>query len=260
MPSGWLRDKMPEFVRDVFRGFCLAAECLEGQATLFDQETRVEFKVLDELLGQVTNKGLLWRLKDTAHHVFRARPDATAVGRFLDWGMGYIFHETMKLKEDSYQLLNYGPMFENLLADPMPELETQVGDELFKVLSQTKESMRREIDRIRFIMAQCRKLLPVYLSGYAFNPLVARFIFMDNELVRRVFGGGVRRSGGLHLQGQARAALRAGGPEPAPGRLDGGGGPGRGHGPGDQPQERTGAPGKGRAGQLAQNAALVWRP
>lgn len=189
MPSGWLRDKMPEFVRDVFRGFCLAAECLEGQATLFDQETRVEFKVLDELLGQVTNKGLLWRLKDTAHHVFRAKPEATAVGRFLDWGMGYIFHETMKLKEDSYQLLNYGPMFENLLADPMPELETQVGDELFKVLSQTKESMRREIDRIRFIMAQCRKLLPVYLSGYAFNPLVARFIFMDNELVRRVFGG-----------------------------------------------------------------------
>mgnify|MGYP000872175827 CR=1 FL=1 len=189
MPSAWLRDKMPEFIRDVFRGFCLAAECLEGQATLFDQETRVEFKVLEELLGHSTNKGLLWRLKDTAHHVFRTKPDATAVGRFLDWGMGYIFHETMKLKEDSYQLINYGPMFENLLADPLPELETQVGDELFKVLSQTKESMRREIDRIRFIMAQCRKLLPVYLSGHSYNPLVARFIFMDNELVRRVFGG-----------------------------------------------------------------------
>lgn len=189
MPSAWLRDKMPEFIRDVFRGFCLAAECLEGQATLFDQETRVEFKVLEELLGHSTNKGLLWRLKDTAHHVFRTKPDATAVGRFLDWGMGYIFHETMKLKEDSYQLINYGPMFENLLADPLPELETQVGDELFKVLSQTKESMRREIDRIRFIMAQCRKLLPVYLGGHSYNPLVARFIFMDNELVRRVFGG-----------------------------------------------------------------------
>ncbi len=188
MSSAWLRDKQPEFIRDVFRGFCLAAECLESQARLFDLETRVEFKVLDELLGQPTNKGLLWRLKDSAHHVFRNKPESTAVGRFLDWGMGYIFHETMKLKEDSYQLLNYAPMFENLLRAPLPELETRVGDELFKVLSQTKESMRREIDRIRFIMAQCRKLLPVYLAGHPANPLVARFIFTDNELVRRVFG------------------------------------------------------------------------
>ena len=59
--------------------------------------------------------------------------------------------------------------------------------DLFQVLNQTEESMRREIDRIRFIMAKCRQLLPYYLHRYNDNELLARYIFSQNELVRSVF-------------------------------------------------------------------------
>ena len=57
------------------------------------------------------------------------------------------------------------------------------------ILNQTEESMRREIDRIRFIIARCRQLLPYYLNRYSDNVLLARYIFSQNELVRTVFGG-----------------------------------------------------------------------
>ncbi len=188
MSKTWIRTKLPEFVRDVFRGFCLASRQLSGQFQRFDEEREVSYEVLRDLLGSEMSKGLLWRLKDTAHHVFRNDPECPVEGRFLDWGLGYIFHETIKLKEDAYQALTYAPWFLALRGRDLPEAERVVVEELFQVLRQTEESMRREIDRIRFIMSQCRQLFPIYLARHSENALLARYLFSQTQLVREVFG------------------------------------------------------------------------
>ena len=184
----WINSKTPEFVRDVFRDFCLAAQVLEEQFVFFDHFQKVDFAVIKELLGQERHKGLLWRLKDTAHHVFRNPEEDCAVGQFLDWALGYIFHEVMKLKEDAYQRLNYAPWFDELKGKPMQALESEISGHLFRLVTQTLESMRREIDRIRFIVDQCRKLLPVYLERHRDNALLARFIYSQMGLTMQVFG------------------------------------------------------------------------
>ncbi|MBU1228857.1 MAG: hypothetical protein KKA55_12675 [Proteobacteria bacterium] len=188
MSKAWIRAKLPEFVRDMFRTFCMAAKALEEQFRAFDREGAVAFTVLRDLVGQEMDKGLLWRMKDTAHHVFRNDPETPLTGQFLDWGLGYIFHETIKLKEDAYQALTYAPWFLALRGRDLPEAERVVVEELFQVLKQTEESMRREIDRIRFIIFQCRRLLPLYLSRHRENALLARYLFSQNALVREVFG------------------------------------------------------------------------
>jgi hypothetical protein len=157
--KAWIRAKLPEFVRDMFRNFCLSSKALEEQFRSFDHEGSVAFTILRDLIGQEMDKGLLWRMKDTAHHVFRNDPETPLTGQFLDWGLGYIFHETIKLKEDAYQALTYAPWFLALRGRDLPEAERVVVEELFQVLRQTEESMRREIDRIRFIMSQSRQLL-----------------------------------------------------------------------------------------------------
>jgi hypothetical protein len=186
--KSWIRAKLPEFVRDMFRNFCLSSKALEEQFRSFDREDAVAFTILRDLIGQEMDKGLLWRMKDTAHHVFRNDPETPLTGQFLDWGLGYIFHETIKLKEDAYQALTYAPWFLALRGRDLPEAERVVVEELFQVLQQTEESMRREIARIRFITSQCRRLLPIYLASHAENALLARYLFSQNALVREVFG------------------------------------------------------------------------
>jgi hypothetical protein len=102
--------------------------------------------------------------------------------------VGYIFHETMKLKEDAYQQQNYGPWFRELMDRDLPEAEHVVSRELFQVVLQTNESIRREIARVRFFFAKCRLLLIGYLSDQGDNPLLGRFLFEQNAMVRKIFG------------------------------------------------------------------------
>lgn len=188
MSKSWIRAKRSAFVRDVLRDFCLASHQLEAQFRRHDEERRLSFEDIRDLLGTDMNKGLLWRLKDTAHHLFRNEPSERLVGRFLDWSMGYIFHETIKLKEDAYQQANYGQWFRQVAGSPMAADESDITRELYKVVDQTRESIEREIARIRFILAHCRRLFPLYLAEHRSNPLLARLIFEEDDLVRETFG------------------------------------------------------------------------
>lgn len=187
MSRTWIKGKRGEFVRDVMRDFCLAARQLENEFDRFTSSTEISFEAMRELLGEETNKGLLWRLKDTAHHLFRSEPEDFLAAHLLDWCIGYIFHECIKLKEDSYQRQTYGPWFQRLEEADRPREERHVIKELHKVIIQTRESMEREIRRIRFIMFHCRELLPVYLHRYRGNALLARFLFDQKEMVRQIF-------------------------------------------------------------------------
>lgn len=187
MSKAWIQAKHPEFVRDLFKFFCQSCEKLELQFAMFDEDGSVDFDALEDIVGTDMNKGLLWRMKDTAHHVFRNDPHSQLGGKFLDWAIGYIFHETIKLKEDAYQKQNYAPWFHTLYEGELTNSEKNITEQLFLVLNQTEESMRREIDRIRFIMAKCRQLLPYYLHRYSDNALLARYIFSQSELVETVF-------------------------------------------------------------------------
>ncbi|MGE4299710.1 MAG: hypothetical protein AB7E47_16950 [Desulfovibrionaceae bacterium] len=187
MSKAWIRAKIPEFTRDLVRDFCLVAKELELRFRDFEKTGLIEFEALRALLGEEMNKGLMWRLKDTAHHLFRNDPKSPLVGRYLDWGLGYIFHETFKLKEDAYQRLYYAPWFKDLEGRCDESVE-QFAHELSQVLPQTRESIARETARIRFILRQCLDMIPQYLFHHKDNELVARFLFMQNDLVREVFG------------------------------------------------------------------------
>ncbi|MFW5489724.1 MAG: hypothetical protein ACNI3A_15100 [Desulfovibrio sp.] len=193
MSKEWIRQKRPEFVRDVVREFCVANKALEEQFAYFDRFQRLDFEILRDLLGGQNSKGLLWRLKDTAHHLFRNDREVRLVGEFLDWGLGYIFHETIKLKEDAYQQQAYAPWFRELQAMDLPREESIICQELYQVITQTRESIHREIKRVRFIMFHCRRLFPIYLASHSENPLLARFFFESRELVKHVFGRDEKR-------------------------------------------------------------------
>jgi hypothetical protein len=188
-PNKWLLAKRDEFVTDIVRNFCIVHQQLCREFEKYDQTESVDFEFMSELLGNEMNQGRLWRLKDTAHLLFRFFPDPPLSGQFLDWSIGYIFHESMKLKEDAYQLQNYVPWFQSVQEDgSYRPTERHTGHRLFQLVSQTQESIRREVRRIRFILSECLGIFTRYLSLHSENALLARFIYDSNQLVREVFG------------------------------------------------------------------------
>ncbi|BDV00200.1 hypothetical protein TDMWS_02850 [Thermodesulfomicrobium sp. WS] len=187
MAKPWVIAKRPLFVRDVVRDFCLAAARLESHFHDYDRTGAVSFSFFDDILGRQNSKGLLWRLKDSAHLLFRDE-GSEVLGEYLDWALGYIFHECIKLKEDAYQQMNYKPRFENLQQrqDLSPE-EQHLGGELFAVISQTSESIRREVQRVRFILFHCKRMFIRYLPRHADNPLLARLFYLQWQLLEQAF-------------------------------------------------------------------------
>ncbi|WP_462323683.1 hypothetical protein [Desulfoplanes sp.] len=191
MSQPWIKQKRDEFVRDVLRDFCLVSIQLENEFTHYDNHGFTRFTFFKDLLGARTNKGQLWRLKDTAHLLFQNEPGKSIVAHYLDWAIGYIFHECMKLMEDSYQRRRYKPWFESLPPkNGLAPEELLIGKELYMLIEQTKESIDREVKRVRFLLFHCRRMLTIYLPAHRDNPLLARFIYDHDDLVHQVFRSG----------------------------------------------------------------------
>ena len=188
MNNSWLQNKRNELITDLFRNFCLIHQELDKEFSMFEHTGEIRFKPLDELLGQEMTQGRLWRLKDTAHLLFRKQPNTPLSGIFLDWSIAYIFHECMKLKEDAYQLQTYIPWFQFMQSDPEYPLEEQeVGSNLFHLASQTRESINKEVNRIQFILSESKNILIHYLPLHNENRVLARFLFEHEERVQDVF-------------------------------------------------------------------------
>ncbi|NLW80572.1 MAG: hypothetical protein GXY42_02715 [Desulfovibrionales bacterium] len=192
MFKNWILSKHESFVRDVLRDFCQIAFALENHFLEFDATSTVRFHFFDDILGRQNSKGLLWRLKDTSHLLFRngKTEGFDVLGEYLDWALGYIFHECIKLKEDAYQQMNYTPRFRQLQENRSLSPEEQhIGSELYSVIRQTTESIEREVRRVRFILFHCKRMFILYLPQHSENPLLARFLYTQSDLVRAVFKG-----------------------------------------------------------------------
>jgi hypothetical protein len=188
MSKLWLEENACRLMADILRDFCSVSIALEEQFTRFDDAGNVSYAVLREIIGDQMNRGMLWRLKDTAHHLLRDAPDSPVSGRLLDWAIGYLFHEIWKLMEDAHQQHYYTP---NLLAlagdNPSPELDA-VARDFAGMAAENQAEMGKTIGRIRRLLAHARLFFHRCYSGQTDNSQVARFLHDQEELAREAFG------------------------------------------------------------------------
>jgi hypothetical protein len=183
----WVHHNHAAFERDVLEDFCQAALQLFEQFSRFEATRTVSFSVLRNMVGEPFNKGLLWRLKDKAHHIFLNNGDTKPAGMLLNWSLGYIFHETFKLVEDAYQRQYYAPLLGSLTdGGQHPEL-TELMEDLLDIQGQTVESMRREVARLDALLRRSRRLFCLYFAGCSRHRPLARFLHDNNELARAIF-------------------------------------------------------------------------
>lgn len=214
MNQAWLARRRPAFVRDLVRDYCAAHAVLTGQLRRFERDGTVSYAIVRSLLGEAVSKGVLWRLKDTAHHLFHTAvprgepaPEADAApgeraftGELIDWCVGFAFHECVKLREDAYQRQQYANRLLRLedLRQAAPEpggprpAEGETGPDALWPLAglprQTADSMERELRRILRVLDNGLALLTRYLEGERDNAPLARWLAVEEERAAAVFG------------------------------------------------------------------------
>ena len=209
MSDRWVPARREAFVRDFVRDYCQVFLILAEQARRFEHDGSMSYSGLRELMGEAMRKGVFWRLKDTAHHLFRASPDVGETGtlpadwRFaasphpsgdarqrpvealLDWCVGYAFHECAKLKEDAFQRQHYGNRLMQL--GRSEGVSAAFYTPLADLADQTMESANRELQRILHVLRHGLFLLLRYLEGQEDNTHLARWLVMEEARARAVF-------------------------------------------------------------------------
>ena len=189
MSKHWLEANSSRLMAEILRDFCAVSITLEEQFTRYDGAGNLSYAVLRETLGEEMNRGILWRLKDTAHHLLRNAQNATAAGKLLDWAIGYIFHETLKLLEDTHQHQYYAPSLLAMVEDnPSPEL-IAVARDFTRMAHETQEEMGRTVDRSRRLFAHARLFFHRCYAGQKDNLYLARLLHDREDLIREAFGG-----------------------------------------------------------------------
>lgn len=163
-----------------------------GAGSRSAQETQAELLwQCTAMVGTETCKGGLWQLKDLCHQIWpREEPDQPAHGVLLDWLVGSLFHEAMKLKENLYLLNNYG-------AAVVGENTTLLGDRCLRAfppdllasdLSMLVGGIAQQMERVGLLFGQVSCALRAMLPELIGNALIVRLLAEREAVVTELWG------------------------------------------------------------------------
>jgi hypothetical protein len=189
MENSWLTSRKEFFLRNMVQDFFEAAVYFDQ---LCDEHTLtglVAYTLLDTWIGTESKKGPLWNLKDECHRLFRNNVQTSNLYEHLfDWSIGSIFHETIKLKEDAYQLEAYRPLLE-LEVYRQDATFTAIINESLAVIENAYSSLADELLRIRQLFLKALGHLKLIFPSHRNNMLLVRFLLDNDKLLsHKVFG------------------------------------------------------------------------
>lgn len=175
----WFAQRRDFFIKNVFKDFHSIFLSFADMYEEYAKTNRIEFADIALLVGAEKDQGL-WLLKDRCHQLWR--DDAPLPGQngfFLDWVIGSLFHEAMKLKENSYMLNNYAPL--------AVEIKEQLTDKMsisdircLHFMAGTRQEMNKQMENLGFLFNRGCYLLRIMLPGQAENMLLIRYL-IENE-------------------------------------------------------------------------------
>jgi len=220
VPNKWFEKRRDFFVRKVIEEFFLMHRSFQevyaiyvqcripypgACSDIFDRRDSREKRAqiwdrMTQMVGSENKKGPLWRLKDLCHLVWpEERQGYDGSGILVDWLVGSIFHEAMKLKENVYLLNRYGPAANKMKEQPLdmpvtalsaqspvPRLENMI--DVQGVINRAAADVVRQMEQIAFLFNLACYMLRVMLPLMANNMLVVRLLIEREKLMRRFWG------------------------------------------------------------------------
>ncbi|MGV1100858.1 hypothetical protein ACUUL3_15785 [Thiovibrio sp. JS02] len=185
--NGWFEERRSLFLKNMFKGF---SETFCRFRTLYGHYTAnraVSFAEIDHLVGTENRKGRLWDLKDRCHQLWRdADPQADLNGCLLDWLLGSIFHEAMKLKENSYMLQYYAPLAETM-KDRHGGSAKFCGVGCQRFMERTISEIEHQMESLGFMFGRANYLLRTMLLAQADNPILLRYLVENPEIPQELW-------------------------------------------------------------------------
>lgn len=165
-------------------------------ADLLDNQTgEVRTRLWDRLtvmVGTENEKGPLWRLKDLCHLVWPQSDEPRGQGGSLvDWLVGAVFHEAMKLKENIYLLNSYGPAACRMRScpagsAPVHRLESMI--DVRRLISRAAADVVGQMEQIAFLLTHTAFILRLMMPDLARNLLVVRLLVEREDALRLLWG------------------------------------------------------------------------
>ncbi len=176
----WLSQKKDLMLRNVLRDFCKGRILFNKIKHDLDKQIP-SFPRMEELVGTDTEKGLLWRLKDTCHALWQdCDPGHHPEEFLLDWLIGTLFHEAMKLKEDIYLLARYKPAVEKAAAS---ERALQMYDKCKELFETAQKNMARSSHKLHCLFDKAGSQMEAVLKKEKGNSLLVRFLIQEDRLI-----------------------------------------------------------------------------
>lgn len=164
---------------------------------------------LDELIAQSASAGRipfadinafvegdLFALKEDCHSLFRNPQDPEAMdfssAGLFDILVGSLFHQMMKVKENTYQLERYAPKYAALRKavggpDP-PEHGEAFLREGQRIIQRSRRALRQDLAHAIELFAEATVVLRLVLCENRDNPLLVRALLDNGDTVDAVYG------------------------------------------------------------------------
>jgi hypothetical protein len=184
----WFKKRRRMFLKNMLKTFFRTYTRFQEVYEHYTVNLSLSFKELDQLVGTETRKGKLWQLKDSCHALWRdAGPASEMNGCLLDWVLGSIFHEAMKLKENIYMLEYYGLMAESMYQQNTPSTVRLCGVECQRFMGRTQSEIRRQVENLGFMFGRANYLMRIIMNEQNDNLLLIRFLVENPEIPRELW-------------------------------------------------------------------------
>ena len=106
----------------------------------------------------------------------------------FDWTLGSVFHEGMKLKEDSYQLEAYLPSYDKIDTSKNASEIEEILQEYRSIIDKATNNLNAEMESINTLFSKAVERLKELLINHAHNGLLIRFLLEHESLVEKALG------------------------------------------------------------------------
>lgn len=182
----WFEKRRDFHMRSLFNAF---SETYSTFVTLYQgymSDGQINFPKLTHLVGSETKKGRLWELKDHCHRLFKDNHQQN--GHLLDWVIGSVFHEAMKLKENIYMSQFYGQKGES---HDVAASSLHCGISRENFMKGIVKETRRQVNNLAFLFSRANFLLRLLLPHQYQNVLLLRFLLEEEEIMQELWGESV---------------------------------------------------------------------
>ena len=192
MKTSWIEQRKDIFVSNLVQDFFAAKKYFDELLKHYKKNGSLPYSMLAVWVGSDTDKGPLWQLKEQSHRLYRNdRSKIILYENLFDWVLGSIFHESMKLKEDIYQIESYKPLLEMGLSDNAENREiAKIIQEYYTLIDRVSRSLREEIESIDELFTKGLLHLRSLIVFYKNNALLLRFLIDNTITTETMFGQG----------------------------------------------------------------------